>query len=109
MWSASRPIVIDPSRTWATNSLMRLLPRSRVLESVNRPCSKIWSRTLVRSAATVPAAFASIIVLAIALLLLANFSLQLVQLLRLTHRIQQGFIQLLVGLQSAFQIVQAGP
>src|ERR1017187_5326142 len=103
-------MVIDPSRTWATNSLIRLLPRSRVLVSVNRPCSTIWSRRLVCSTATGPAAaFSSTRGLAIVFLLLADLGLQLVQLLRLAHCIQQGFIQLFVGLQGALQIVQAGP
>src|SRR5208282_2110173 len=112
IWSASRPTVMEPSSTWATNSLIRLFPCSRVLESLNRPCSTIWSRRLVSvvcTSAAGPPGAASPWGLAIGILLLGDFRLQLRQLLRLAHGFKQGLVQLLVGLQRASQIVQACP
>src|ERR1700722_5262969 len=101
IWSASRATVIDPSRTWATNSLMRLLPRSRAVVSLNLPCSTIWSNRLDSPpGSTATVAFPSAIDLAIGFLLLANLRLQLVQFLGLAHRFQQGIIEKLDKLKS---------
>src|SRR5208282_4301572 len=113
IWSASRPTVMEPSSTWLTNSLMRLFPCSRVLESLNRPCSTIWSRRLLSvvctSAACAPGDVSPWGLAIGILLLLGDFRLQLLQFLRPAHRLQQGLIQLLVGLQRASQIAQACP
>src|SRR6266436_2275030 len=108
--SASRATVIEPSRTCSTNSLTRFLPRSRAPASLNRPCSSIWSRRLPSASATCATATGPLAAsfLAIGLPLLTYFGLQLVQLLGLADRIQQRFVQLIVRLQRAFQVIQAG-
>src|SRR5579871_1062555 len=107
IWSASRPNVIDPSSTWATNSLTRFLPRSRAEGSANRPCSTIWSRRLDSVACSTTAAVVLFCDSGIRFLLLAHFGLQLVQFVALADSFQQRFIQLLVSLQRSLQIVQA--
>src|SRR5579863_5596289 len=101
--SASLAIVIEPSRTWATNSFTRFLPRS--LASPNRPCSTIWSSRLASWVSTAPAAAAVFATASgIGTSLAADLALQLVQLLRVAYRFQQQFFQLVVALQRAAQI-----
>src|SRR5579864_4621065 len=107
IWSASRPIVIDPSSTCATNSLIRPLPRSRAAGSPNRPCSTIWSRRLDSPAAcsTTAAPPATFWVSGIGFSL-PDFGLEFVKLIGLAHGFEQRIIQFLVGLQRTLQIIE---
>src|SRR5262249_5378507 len=98
---------MDPSRNWPTNSLMRLRPRSLAATSApKRPSWTIWSNSPVVSTVWpagevgVPAVCGS----AIGRSLLAHFALQLLQLLRISDRLEQQFLQLIVPLQAPPQI-----
>src|ERR1700733_300901 len=94
-------MVIEPSRTWATNSLTRFLPRSfEALSTPNRPCSTIWSRRLPSVVSTEAAAdcgFAT--ASAIGASFGADFALQLVQLLGVADSFQKKLFELVVSLQ----------
>src|SRR5579863_1378666 len=108
--SASLATVMEPSRTWATNSFTRFLPRSLALASCpNRPDSTIWSSN--------PTCSFSIVVVEAACFLASaigpssfglNLALQLVELLGVANCIQQHFLQLVVALQLSAQIRQPG-
>src|SRR5579864_2763891 len=107
IWSASRPRVIDPSSTCATNSLIRLLPRSRALGSPNRPCSTIWSRILDSATWSTTAAPPATFCVSGIGFSLPDFGLKFVELIGLAYRVQQRVIQLLIGLQRAFQVIES--
>src|ERR1700728_3331191 len=96
--SASLAMVMEPSRTWATNSFTRFLPRSReALSTPNRPCSTIWSRRLP-SVVSTEAAGACGFATASAIGLTSDFTLQLVELFGVAHCFEQQLFQLVVAL-----------
>src|SRR5258707_11473815 len=110
--SASLATVMEPSRTWATNSFTRFLPRSLALASCpNRPDSTIWSSN--------PTCSFSMVVVEAADCFLASaigpssfgldLALQLVELLRIADSVQQHFLQLVVALELTAQIRQPRP
>src|SRR5580704_18549952 len=107
--SASLATVIEPSRTWATNSFTRFLPRSFALASApNRPDSTIWSSSPTCSfsiVVVVPACFFNASAIGPSSFGL-DFTLQLVELLGVADGIEQDFFQLVVALQLPAQIRQ---
>src|SRR5579864_4831494 len=106
IWSASRPRLIDPSNTCATNSLIRPFPRSRALGSLNRPCSTIWSRILDSAACSTTAAPPVVFCVSGIGFSLPDFGLEFVKLIGLAHGFEQRIIQFLVGLQRTLQIIE---
>src|SRR5579864_356440 len=107
IWSASRPRLIDPSNTCATNSLIRPFPRSRALGSLNRPCSTIWSRILDSAACSTTAAPPVVFCVSGIGFSLPDFGLKFVELIGLAYGIEQRFVEFLVGLQGALQIIES--
>src|ERR1700694_3856018 len=109
--SASLATVMEPSRTWATNSFTRFLPRSRaVVSAPNRPCSTIWSSSpfswVVRTSASAGCAVAR---LAIGpSFFVSHLALQLVELLGVADRVEQQFFQLVVARKRPPQVRQPG-
>src|SRR5277367_1499082 len=104
--SASLAMVMEPSRTWATNSLTRSLPRS--LEAASRPkrpCSTIWSRRLDSVVSTAAAACELAAASAIGA---SNFVLQLVQFFGVAHGFEQQLFELVVALQRTAKIGEPG-
>src|ERR1700732_4220659 len=98
---------MDPSSTCSTNSLIRLLPRSRALGSPNRPCSTIWSRILDSAACSTTAAPPATFWVSGIGFSLPDFGLEFVKLIGLAYRVQPRLIQLFVGLQGALQIIES--
>src|SRR5579864_6257059 len=107
IWSASRPRLIDPSNTCATNSLIRPFPRSRALGSLNRPCSTIWSRILDSAACSTTAVPPVVFCVSGIGFSLPDFGLEFVELIGLAYGIEQRFVEFLVGLHRALQIVES--
>src|SRR5580658_5369897 len=109
--SASLATVMEPSRTWATNSFTRSFPRSRaVVSAPNRPCSTIWSSNpfsgIVTTAASDGWAGArSAIGLSF---FCSHFTFQLVELLGGAGRVKQQFFELVVALKRAPQVREPG-
>src|SRR6516165_5921305 len=99
--SASLATVMEPSTTWATNSLIRFLPRSRAWTSVpNRPCSTIWSSSPFSSVVVSTAAFCTAAAgSGIWLLLRPHLFLQFLEALSLSHGFEQYVLELVVPLQ----------
>src|SRR5579864_1927357 len=104
--SASLAMVMEPSRTWATNSFTRSLPRS--LASPNRPCSTIWSRRLASCVSTVPAAAAAFATTSGIGTSCSDLALQLVQFFGIAYRFQQQLFELVIALQRAAQVGEPG-
>src|SRR5579862_8562073 len=106
--SASRAMVMDPSRTWATNSFTRFLPRSLAAGSApKRPSSTIWSRSpFSRTCSPVPTDPGAPCGSAIGTFPLSHFLLQLVQLFGVANGFQQRLLQFVISLQAAAQIGQ---
>src|SRR5579875_114210 len=100
-------MVMEPSRTWATNSLTRSLPRS--LASPKRPCSTIWSSRLacswVSTAAAWPAALAAVSGMGTSV---ADLGLQLVQFFGIADGFEEELFELVVALEGAAQVAEAG-
>src|ERR1700685_2112776 len=106
--SASFATVMEPSRTWATNSFTRFLPRSFALASwPKRPDSTIWSSNPTCSFSMVVVEAACFLASAIGPSSFGlDLALQLVELLGVADRIQQNFFELVVALQLPAQICQ---
>src|SRR3954453_20261768 len=100
--SASLAMVMEPSSTWLTNPFTRSLPRS--LASPNRPCSTIWSSRLASCVSTAPAAAAVFATASGIGSSRADLALQLVQLFRIAHGLEQELFQLVVALEGTTQV-----
>src|ERR1700722_1302958 len=102
-------MVIEPSRTWLTNSVTRFLPRSRdALSTPNRPCSTIWSRRLPSCVSTEAAAACGFATASAIGISFADFTLQLVKFLSVAHGFEKQLFQLVVTLQGAAKIRKPG-
>src|SRR5260370_22336301 len=109
--SASRAIVMLPSRNWRTNSLIRSLPRSRAAGSTpNRPSETIWSSRPTLAVCSVTCCEGcALCASAIGFLVLSHFRFELVQLLRIADSLKQQLFEFVVALQTAAEIREAGP
>src|SRR5208283_1036053 len=107
MASASLNTVMAPSKTCATNSFTRFLPRSLAAGSrARRPSSTIWSRnprSTVCSEAALCAAACWASPLLIGTLLHAHLRPQFGQLVFVGNGLAQQFFQLIVALHVAAQ------
>src|SRR5579862_1980485 len=108
--SASREMVMEPSSTWATNSLTKSLPRSLEPGSLeSRPSSTIWSSRLRSTTCSCACGAALCFASAIGTSLrFIQLLLQLVQLGLVSDCAEQQLLQLVIALEAAAQIAQPG-
>src|ERR1051325_3824725 len=104
--SASRAMVMEPSRNWAMNSLIRLRPRSLEAGSTpKRPSSTIWSRSPFSATCSVTVAVvAAVLDCGSGILGSLYFRLQLVEFFCVADGVKQEFFQLVIALQAAAEI-----
>src|SRR5947209_12301055 len=109
--SVSRDTVTAPSRTWATNSFTKSLPRSRAAVSrVKRPCAMIWSSkpcSLFSTTTGAAARFSATLLIGASFRLLQiQLSPKLLEFFSIGNGLQQQFVELIVALQASAQVRQ---